>query len=379
MKPRRVLLMAYELGIGGSERQLTEVAKALDRAQFEPHVGCLHPAGIRADELNALGVPIVSFPVRSFARPHAITQGLRLSRYLRRHQFDLVHTFDVPMNVFGVPFAKLAGTPVVLSSQRAHRDLTSSLYRRVLRVTDRLADGIVVNCEYMRRHLLRDEGVAPAKIHLCYNGVDTSLFHPVQAAAGGLTIGVVCSLRPEKGLEALLRAFQLLQPSYPHARLLLVGGGPLESHLKQLAGDLGIAHNTRFVPTQSNVADWLRQIDIFVLPSLSEALSNALMEAMACGCACIASNVGGNPELLGAGRGLLFESADVHGLWEHLQTLAGHAALRQQLRARSLEFVRSNFTREASVTRMSSIYRSFFPPIATKSTPMARPAQTRSP
>ena len=166
MTPRRILLMAYELGIGGSERQLTEVAKSLDRTRFEPHVGTLHPNGIRADELRASGVPIVSFDVRSFARPHAITQGLRLTRYLRRHKFDLVHTFDVPMNVFGVPFAKLAGTPVVLSSQRAHRDLTSSLYRRVLRFTDRLADGIVVNCDAMRRHLVDDEGVSPNRIHL---------------------------------------------------------------------------------------------------------------------------------------------------------------------------------------------------------------------
>jgi glycosyltransferase involved in cell wall biosynthesis len=172
---------------------------------------------------------------------------------------------------------------------------------------------------------------------------------------------VVCSLRPEKGLPTLLHAFTLLQPQYPGARLLLVGSGPLEAELQQLANDLGIAHNTRFVPTQSNVADWLRQIDIFVLPSLSEALSNALMEAMACGCACVASNVGGNPELLGEDRGLLFESGDVHQLFEHLQTLAGDAELRQQLRESSLQFVRANFTREASVARMSAIYRSFLP------------------
>ena len=364
MIPARILLMAYELGIGGSERQLTEVAKSLDRAQFEPHVGCLHPTGIRADELKALGVPIVSFNVRSFARPHAVTEGLRLTRYLRRHKFDLVHSFDVPMNVFGVPFAKLAGTPVVLSSQRAHRDLTSSLYRRVLRFTDRLVDGIVVNCEYMRRHLLRDEGVAAEKIHLCYNGVDTATFHPVEVVSDTLTIGIVCSLRPEKGLPALLHAFTLLQPQVPNARLLLVGSGPSESELKQLANDLGIAHNTRFVPTQSNVAGWLHQIDIFVLPSVSEALSNALMEAMACGCACVASNVGGNPELLGDNRGLLFESGDVHQLFQHLQSLAGSAELRRELRERSLQFVRTNFTREASVARMTAIYRSFQDPVS---------------
>lgn len=360
MTPRRILLMAYELGIGGSERQLTEVAKSLDRARFEPHVGCFHPAGIRADELRAVGVPIVRFNVRSFARPHALFEGLRLARYLRRHRFDIVHSFDVPMNVFAVPFAKLAGTPVVLSSQRAHRDLTSRLYRHVLRFTDRLADGVVVNCEAMRAHLLHDERVPAAKLHLCYNGVDTRVFYPEEPRERDtLTIGVVCSLRPEKGLPTLLRAFQLLRPLSPGARLLLVGSGPLEADLRQLANDLGIAPNTRFVPTQSNVADWLREIDIFVLPSLSEALSNALMEAMACGCACVASNVGGNTELLGANRGLLFDPGDARHLLQHLQSLAADAALRRQLRDRALQFVHSNFTREASIARMTAIYQSF--------------------
>lgn len=365
MTPRRILLMAYQLGIGGSERQLTEIAKGLDRSRFEPHVGCLHPDGIRGDELRALGVPIVSFDVPSFASLHAAAAGLRLSRLLRRQNFDLVHTFDVPMNVFGVPFAKFAGSSVVLSSQRAHRDLTSTLYRHALRLTDHLADGIVVNCESMRRHLTQDEGVAADKIHLCYNGVDTSIFHPPEAGARGdgpLTVGVVCSLRPEKGLATLLHAFAQLHGVCPDARLLLVGSGPLEGALQQLAQSLGVALHTRFVPTQSNVADWLRQMDVFVLPSLSEALSNALMEAMACGCACVASNVGGNPELMGAGRGLLFEAGDSQKLFEHLQSLAGDAALRGRLQQNALPFVNANFTRQASVARMSAIYHQFLPP-----------------
>ena len=294
MKKRRVLLMAFQLGIGGSERQLTEVAKALDRNFFEPYVGCFHEQGVRAEELREAGVPIIVFGVRSFFSPRALGEGMRLARFLRSEKIDIVHAFDVPMNVFAVPFAKFAGTPVVLSSQRAHRDLTSRLYRHVLRFTDQIVDGIVVNCDYMRRHLIEDEHVPEDRIHLCYNGMDLARFHSRERSteADITTIGVVCALRPEKDLPTLVRAFADLVVNKA-ASLHIVGSGPEEDALKALARELGIEQLTTFIPSQSNVSGYLRAMDIFVLPSKSEALSNALMEAMACGCACVASNVGG--------------------------------------------------------------------------------------
>ena len=85
----------------------------------------------------------------------------------------MVHTFDAPLNVFGVPVARFAGTPAVLSSQRGDRDLTTQRLKRLLRITDRMVDGVVVNCEYMRQYLIHDERVAPGKVQLCYNGIDT--------------------------------------------------------------------------------------------------------------------------------------------------------------------------------------------------------------
>jgi glycosyltransferase involved in cell wall biosynthesis len=112
-----------------------------------------------------------------------------------------------------------------------------------------------------------------------------------------------------------------------------------------------------FVPATSQVATWLCAIDIFVLPSLSEAFSNSLMEAMACGCCTVATNVGGNPELVRNGEtGLTFEAGDSAGLGEVLQALIENEALRKRLAAAGAEFVSRRFSSRVSAERMAQIY-----------------------
>ena len=355
--PRAVLLMARELAIGGSERQLTALALALDRTRFSPHVACFHE-GFRADELRAAGIPVLPLPVTSFRNWSAARGARMLGRYLREHDIEVVHTFDAPMNVFGVPVARLYRTPVVLSSQRAHRELSGN-YRPLLRVTDRLAGGVVVNCRFVRDHLIRDEGVPEQRIHLCYNGLDTAEFHPRGRRKDGpeLTVGVVCALRPEKGLPTLLEAFALASKTNPNLSLLIVGSGPMLPDLIARADSQGIAKRTQFRPTTSQVADLLRSIDIFVLPSLSEAFSNSLMEAMACECAAVASRTGGNPELIADGEtGLLFEPGTAAELSAQIQRLAADVDLRRQLAARGAERVRRELNLQASAERMAEIY-----------------------
>ncbi len=115
-----VLLLVHRLDQGGSERQMAEVAKGLDRRHFEPHVACFHSEGLRAEELRAAGVPILHLPVTSFASPTALAGASRMIRYIWRHKIRIVHSFDVPLNIFAVPVASMALRPKVLSSQRAH-------------------------------------------------------------------------------------------------------------------------------------------------------------------------------------------------------------------------------------------------------------------
>lgn len=366
--PKGVLLLTHRLDLGGSERQMTEVAKGLDRNRFTPHVACFHPEGIRGEELRAAAVPILHLPVTSFASVSALRGGAALMRYIRHHGIRIVHSYDVPLNIFSVPFAKLAHGPVVLSSQRAHRNLTPGLYTRLLRITDQMIDGIVVNCLHMRDHLTEEERISPELIHLCYNGIDFLVFRregpkavlPQPAPEGGAVIGVVCALRPEKGLLTLIRGFASVHRRHPFARLVIVGGGPMLPQLEREAEALGVRRLCSFVHKTSDVAQWMRAIDIFVLPSLSEALSNSLMEAMACGCCCIASRVGGNPELIGENtRGLLFPKEDSEALAQALDKLLQNRQLRQELADAGHRFIHGGFSQAQSVGRMEEIYTSF--------------------
>ena len=352
-----VLLMARELHIGGSERQMTETAKALDRSIFEPHVGCFRPAGMRGDELRDAGVPVVQFPVYSYMSRGAVTGARAIARYVRSHGIRIVHTWDYPLNVYAIPIARMFTKAVAMSSQRSHRELIPPLYHRLTRLSDRFAHAVVVNCEYLRRHLTRDERVPAKKIQVCYNGIDLDGFRRIATPPRPLTIGVVCALRPEKDLRTLIGAFARVHKTSPEVKLVIVGSGNQLAILEQYAREAGVAADCHFEPATPEVPKWLSAIDIFVLPSRSEALSNSLMEAMACGCTVIASNIGGNPELVRDGdTGLLFQAGDPIALAAAIRKLIDNPALRQELAARGEAFIRSSFSVAAAAQRMGDIY-----------------------
>ncbi|HWR52132.1 MAG TPA: glycosyltransferase family 4 protein [Bryobacteraceae bacterium] len=365
MRPQPVLLMVRELGLGGSERQAAEIARALDRSRFEAHVGCFRPNGFRADDLREAGVPVAEFPVRSFVAPSVLAGAAAFGRYVRQHGIELVHSFDQPSNLFAVPVARAYGAPRVVSSQRAHRELAGGMRRHLVRLTDLMVDAIVVNCLSVQRQLVEQEKVPASRIRLCYNGLDTAVFRhqrgprPEALSDACLVIGVVCALRPEKSIDVLLRAFAAVREFRPGLKLAIVGSGPEGGRLTALAGELGVAGQCHFEPATGSVAEWLRGIDIFVLPSRSEAFSNSLMEAMASGCCAVASDTGGNPELVERGRtGLLFAPGDAGALAECLRLVLENDALRHRLAQAGAERIHNDFSLGAAARAMGAIYES---------------------
>jgi len=357
-----ILLMARELHLGGSERQMTEIALGLDSTRFEPYVGTFRPQGLRGDQLRAAGVPVIQFPVYSFRSRAALAGIWQLARYIRRQKIRLVHSFDAPLTVYSMPVARYVTSARLVSSQRGHRGLTPE-FRKLLRWTDHLVNGIVVNCKYLENHLVQDESVPQELIHICYNGIDLHQFfwdhspRPPSLPEDALVIGVVCALRPEKGLATLVSAFARVRSLCKQMKLAIVGSGTMLAELQQQAKEAGVFSDCVWEPTTADVARWLRAFDIFVLPSLDEALSNSLMEAMACRCPVVASNVGGNPELVAhTERGLLFEAQNVGALTEALRRLIEDTDLRRKLAEAGERFIRGGFSRKASASRMAEIY-----------------------
>ncbi len=376
-KPWPVLLMVRELNLGGCERDLTKIALGLDRTLFEPHVGCFHPEGFRMAELQAGGVPVVRFPVTSFGSLSAFTAASQLGDYMRRHRIRLFHAYDSPTVAWGVMAARFQGAPVVLSSQLSYRGLNANrLTQQLIRWSDRLVDRVVVNCEAMRRHLVDDEGLKTEKTYLCYNGVETEVFYPPATSererrpeleGASVVIGSVCALRREKRLDLILEAYARVKGLRPGVKVVMVGSGVEREGLEQQAERLGIRSDVVFVPAQQDVASWLRSMDIFVLASESEAFSNALLEALACGCAPIGSSVGGTPEQIVDGeRGFIFPSQDVAALADKLKRLILDDGLRKSFGLRSAEFARTELSMGRACERMGGLYRSLIEQAASR-------------
>jgi glycosyltransferase involved in cell wall biosynthesis len=256
--------------------------------------------------------------------------------------------------------------PVVLSSMLGSRSLLDKRTQKQYAFTDKLVDGVVVNCEAMRLHLMDEWGLSSDRIELCYNGVDTSEFYPdataklPEYADASLVIGAVCVLRAEKNLALLQEAFAKVRHLSANPKLLIVGSGPELDKLKANAERLGIAECSVFVPASKQVADFMRTIDVFVSCSYSEAFSNSILEAMACGSCVVGSRVGGTPELIAdADRGLLFISNNVNDLADKLTRLIQDPALRQQFGSRAAQFASAKLSMEVNLERTREIYMKY--------------------
>jgi glycosyltransferase involved in cell wall biosynthesis len=363
--PIPVLLVVRELASGGIERDVAKLALGFSRNQFIPYVATFKPAGPRFDELTAAGVPILHLDLTSIVSMKALRAALQMRRLIRHKGIKVVHAFDASA-VFAVPVAKLLRVPVVLSSMLGSRNLLDAKSKKHLAFTDKLVDAVVVNCEAMRTHLVNDWAVPRDHIELCYNGVDTREFYPdpedrlPEYAGASIVIGAVCVLRAEKNLTLLQAAFAKVRHLSSNPKLLIVGSGPELDKLQKNSQRLGIAENSEFVPALPHVAPFMRTMDIFVSCSYSEAFSNSILEAMACGCCVVGSRVGGTPELISdAERGLLFTSNDQNDLADKLARLIQEPHLRRQFGARASQFASTKLSMAANLERTGEIYRKF--------------------
>ena len=210
--PVPVLLVVRKLDWGGIERDVTKFLVGFDRTRFIPVVAVYQRGGLRSDEVKRAGVPILNLDIASLISPGIVRSIGEFCRCIRRNRIRVVHAFD-PTAIFATPLARLMRVPLVLSSVLGHRNLFDPRTRKQVPYTDRLVDGILVNCEAMRHHIIDDYGVAPDRVLLCYNGVETSEFYPLSlpkpdpVADASLVIGSMCVLRPEKRMEMLAGSF----------------------------------------------------------------------------------------------------------------------------------------------------------------------------
>jgi glycogen synthase len=276
---------------------------------------------------------------------HALPVVRRLVRTVR---YDVVHVFfSLPTGAL-LPLLDLRGVPIVVSLRGSDvpgydpHNLTMQRFHRLLapltRWIWRRADRVVAVCESLGR--LTGQTCSGLDYSVIPNGVDLDLFHPTERPSGRegdpIRCLAVARLVERKGLGELLRAFALLPRG--RCRLDIVGGGPDESRLRELASRLGVDEEVQFLGSLARpaVAERYREADLFTLPSSAEAFGNVFAEALASGLPIVGSTVGGIPELVEHGtNGLLVSPGDTEGLAQAIDYLAGDPELRRQMGARN--------------------------------------------
>ena len=307
----RLLNVVPTLLCGGTENHFMTLARSLDAARFDLRFACLRKWGPFVDELRERRIPLVEYPVATFRSLKAVMQQARLARDVRYHSVDIVHTYSFYGNVFAVPPGRISA-PVVIASIRDRGPYLTAMQRRVQRHVCRFADCILVNAEAVKQWLLAD-GYDASKIVIIPNGVDLGRFNQVDRAATrrslGVSestrlVGVVSRLSRLKGIEDFLLAASMVASRMDDVRFVIVGEqSPINDtayldELSELARTLKVADKVVFTGLRSDVPALMSALDVSVMPSLNEALSNVLLESMAAGNAVVATNVGGTSEAL---------------------------------------------------------------------------------
>jgi glycosyltransferase involved in cell wall biosynthesis len=359
----RVCLVIGQLGLGGTEKQVAVLAAGLRQRGVEATVVVLRAGGPREDILRAAGVPLINLglPVAAtnWQRLAVFALALkRLQRTLRRLHPDVVHAFLLHSCVLTAPAARLARVPVCVAGRRSLSDYKDGLGLIVAgeRVATRMTDLLIANANAVADDVVRTEGVARDKIRVVYNGLADSSFEPAPPAELASSLPVVmcvANLRAYKGHSYLLDAAARLAERGQGCTLALVGAGPEQDRLQDQAEALGL--DVRFLGARTDIAALLARATVVVSPSLSEGMSNSVMEAMAAGRTVVATNVGGTAELI-EGRGVLVAPADAEALAAGLESvLRDPAAARLQARA-AREWSRRFLSLDAMVDRHLDIY-----------------------
>ncbi len=361
-RPIKLLHIVCDLRRGGTEGQCARTAMGLQRRGTDSRVAVFFREGFFfVPAVEDVCGWVYEIPIRKAVSPRTLAAVFALARHIRRQRFSLVHTWDAEAAVWGHLAARLAGVPLITS----RRDL-GQIYPRwkqtLLRRADRQALRVVANCQAVADHFAQLD-VPRDKLAVIGNILDLEEFDALAkpAAPPSPTLNLVCVSRldPEKDHDTLLRAFALLDSRAGGATLNIVGSGGQDTALRQLAQELGVADRVVFHGERSDVPALLAGMHIGLLtPRANEGLSNTLLEYMAAGLPIVATNCGGNRELVeGAGCGSIVPIGDPQACAKALSDLLQDTESMQALGRKGRSYVESEHQPAAILARFEALYR----------------------
>lgn len=359
--PLRVAYVIDRLSRAGTEMQLLALIRTLDRTQVEPSLVLLDGADVESQALEPGDCEVLRLGVRRLASVHAARAARTLQHYWRRNPPHIVQTYFLDSTYFAAPIAKWCGVPTVL---RVRNNLGYWLTRRhrwMNRIVCRWIDATLTNSEAGRQALLEQDRLPPERVHVVPNGVDMERF-PVSlwpdTSKPVVKVGCVANLRPVKNIDGLMRVAKRLRETFPRLRFDVAGDGPQRDELQSLHAQLGLGDSFRFRGSVSDVPAFLRSIDIAVLPSHSEGLSNAMLEYMAAGRAIVATDVGANRQLIDSGRnGYLVPAGDDAALAAAITRLLNEPLRAAAFGSAARRHVQAHFSLQTLACRFQNLYQ----------------------
>ena len=354
---RRVFLMLNSFETGGSERQFVSLAKSLDPQQFSLRLGCIQTKGPLRDLFGDVPRFKLGGSVYGWKSWHS---RWRLARHLRKNHIQIAHAFDFYTNLTLVPAALAARVPVIIGSQRQLGDLLTPAQRQLQLAAFRMCDAVVCNSRAAGERLISG-GLPEAKIRFIGNALAPEAFshaEPLISRLDGIMrVGMVARMNSEaKNHRVFLQAAANLASRFPSVEFVLAGDGPLRAQLEAEAAALGIGDRTMFLGDRRDIPAVMASLDITVVPSDSESLSNVILESMAAGVPVIATNVGGNPELVSDDRGILVPVRDVDALAAATAQLLSDADHRGRLGENAERFAVEHFSADSITREYETLY-----------------------
>jgi sugar transferase (PEP-CTERM/EpsH1 system associated) len=367
--PLRVLHLIDRLGMGGTECVMLKVIEGLEDGAFEHRV-----CTVRGVDSTLARAHRLEDKVYVAGRPKTGYQFLigHFARIMRSYRPHIVHSRNWG-TIEAIPAARLARVPLVIHSEHGYElDMLVGLpsRRRLFRrAAYAMADAVFTVTEELRSYHARQAWISAERIRVLPNGVDTVRFAPrpekhndIRQRLGipkeSFAVGTVGRMVKIKDQQTLLKAAEILVSRGVPVHVLLGGSGPEHSSLSKVAASSpALAGRVAFLGSVANVPELLNAMDVFVLPSISEGMSNTILEAMASGLPVVATRVGGNPELVEENRsGWLFEPGDETDLAARLERLAANPDLSRDLGTAARQRAVSNFSLDGMIGRYRDLY-----------------------
>ena len=363
MSPRRLLVVIDEMEVGGSQRQIVHLLTGLDRTQWQPELAYFRSDSFLIGRLRDAGIPVHYLPKRGRIDLRFLRDFASL---LRRGDYDLIHAFSLTAELWTVLARMICGqAPPLVASERSQQVRRPPWYWPVKHFVLARSVGVIANSKAGAQATALHTRLPRSFFDTIPNGVQIPAPIPqwerlaIRAELGlpegrlfGLFVG---RMVPLKNLDCLIRALALLPPR-DRPWMALAGDGPSRPDIEQMATGYGLERDLLFLGERDDASRLMQAADFLVLPSHFEGLSNSLLEAMAAGCAVLASAVGGSPELVEHGQtGLLFPSDDPEALAAQMLRI-GDGPLRSTLSRQAREHVSRQYGIPALVDATVAVY-----------------------